>query len=61
MRWNRDFERKVHDLGGQKWLYAHTYYTEQEFEEIYDRNAYDALRDKYHVSFTIPIALESQQ
>jgi hypothetical protein len=25
---------KVHDLGGQKWLYAHAYYTEEEFNEV---------------------------
>jgi delta24-sterol reductase len=49
--WNRDFERKVHELGGQKWLYAHTYYTEEEFDEIYNRKEYDALRVKYHASY----------
>jgi FAD/FMN-containing dehydrogenase len=50
IRWNRDFERKVHELGGQKWLYAHTYYTEEEFDEIYNREKYDDLRVRYHVS-----------
>lgn len=49
--WNRDFERKVHELGGQKWLYAHTYYTEAEFDEIYNRKEYDALREKYHATY----------
>lgn len=44
---NRDLERKLQELGGMKWLYAHTYYTEQEFWNIYDREWYDALRDKY--------------
>ena len=39
--WNRAFEKKVHAVGGQKWLYAHTYYTEEEFNEIYDREKYD--------------------
>jgi FAD/FMN-containing dehydrogenase len=29
VEWNRTFERKVHELGGQKWLYAHAYYTEE--------------------------------
>lgn len=49
--WNRSFERKVHGLGGQKWLYAHAYYTEEEFNEIYNRKEYDALREKYHASY----------
>lgn len=49
--WNRKFEKKVHELGGQKWLYAHTYYTEEEFDEIYNKKEYDALREKYHAIY----------
>jgi delta24-sterol reductase len=49
--WNRMFERKVHELGGQKWLYAHAYYTEKEFNEIYNREEYDALRKKYFATY----------
>ncbi|EPE24478.1 FAD-binding protein [Glarea lozoyensis ATCC 20868] len=49
--WNRAFEKKVRSLGGQKWLYAHTYYTEEEFNEIYDREEYDSLRKKYHATY----------
>jgi hypothetical protein len=49
--WNRAFEKKVHELGGQKWLYAHTYYTEEEFDEIYNRNEYDVLRKKYCATY----------
>ncbi len=48
IEWNRAFEREVHEVGGQKWLYAHTYYTEDEFNEIYNRTEYDILRKKYH-------------
>lgn len=44
---NRRLERKVNDLGGKKWLYAHAYYTEDEFWDIYDKKKYDALRAKY--------------
>ncbi|MCJ1376896.1 hypothetical protein MMC20_008141 [Loxospora ochrophaea] len=44
---NRQLESKLRDLGGTKWLYAHTYYTEEEFWSIYDRNWYDRLRAKY--------------
>jgi Delta24-sterol reductase len=28
---NRDLERKLRELGGMKWLYAHAYYAEAEF------------------------------
>ncbi|KAL5114480.1 hypothetical protein ACEQ8H_007623 [Pleosporales sp. CAS-2024a] len=45
---NRDFEAKVTELGGMKCLYAHAYYTEQEFWGIYDENKYRDLRQKYH-------------
>ena len=48
---NRDFERKVQELNGKKWLYAHAYYTEEEFWNIYDRQVYDALREKYHAGY----------
>lgn len=45
---NRDFEAKVTALGGMKCLYAHAYYTEQEFWGIYDEKKYMELRRKYH-------------
>jgi hypothetical protein len=45
---NRDIERKVNDLGGLKCLYAHAYYTEEEFWNIYDEKGYGELRRKYH-------------
>ncbi|KAJ5102984.1 hypothetical protein N7532_003513 [Penicillium argentinense] len=48
MRKNRQIEHKVHSLGGKKWLYAHTYYTESEFWDIYNKDRYDSLREKYH-------------
>ena len=44
---NKDLERKLRELGGMKWLYAQTYYTEDEFWEMYDRKWYDSLRVKY--------------
>lgn len=47
---NRKFEHKVGELGGQKWLYAHAYYTEEEFNEIYNRKEYNALRVKNHAT-----------
>lgn len=44
---NRLLEAKVQQLCGKKWLYAHTYYTEHEFWDIYPKREYDALRSKY--------------
>ncbi|KAK8244507.1 hypothetical protein HDK90DRAFT_432409, partial [Phyllosticta capitalensis] len=44
---NRSLERAVARLGGFKWLYANTYYTQSEFWRIYDRAWYDGLRAKY--------------
>ena len=45
---NRELEQKLRDLGGTKWLYAHAYYEEGEFWEIYDRQWYEGLRRKYN-------------
>lgn len=45
---NRALEAKVRELGGMKWLYAHTYYDEPEFWDVYGgREWYDTLRKKY--------------
>ena len=48
---NRRLEHKIRQLEGRKWLYAHTYNTEEEFWEMYDRNNYDALRAKYQATY----------
>ncbi|OJJ98154.1 hypothetical protein ASPACDRAFT_31963 [Aspergillus aculeatus ATCC 16872] len=48
---NRRLERKVHALGGKKWLYAHAYYTEEEFWEIYDWERYRRLRERYQAAY----------
>ncbi|KAG5982378.1 hypothetical protein E4U55_002008 [Claviceps digitariae] len=52
---NRALEDKLVQLGGRKWLYAHTYYNQDEFWRVYDntRPWYDALRQKYHAT-TLP-------
>lgn len=47
---NRRLEQKVQDLGGRKWLYAHAYYTEDEFWSIFNKEEYDSLRLKYHAT-----------
>ena len=50
---NRDLEDELVKLGGRKWLYAHTYYSEKEFWQVYNRSWYERLRDKYHAT-TLP-------
>lgn len=57
VKMNRDLEGKVRELGGRKVLYSHTYYTEDEFWEIYGTDWYDALREKYHAT-TLPTAYD---
>ncbi len=47
---NRSIEAMTQKLGGRKWLYAHSYYTEEEFWKIYDKPWYDRLRQKYHAT-----------
>ena len=50
---NRALEDKLAQLGGMKWLYAHTYYSREEFWQQYDGPWYEALRAKYHAG-TLP-------
>ncbi|OAQ67234.1 galactose-1-phosphate uridylyltransferase [Pochonia chlamydosporia 170] len=47
---NRAVEKTLSELGGRKWLYAHTFYTEREFWDVYDRAWYESLRLKYHAT-----------
>ncbi|KAE8373978.1 hypothetical protein BDV26DRAFT_300686 [Aspergillus bertholletiae] len=51
LRFNHELEKLVNKLGGQKWLYARTYYTEEDFWLIYDRSTRDELREKYHATY----------
>lgn len=44
---NRRVEEKLRSLRGMKWLYADTFYTEEEFWAIYDREWYRKLRVEY--------------
>lgn len=48
---NRDLERVVRELGGIKWLYSKSYYTEKEFWSIYPRLEYETLRLKYNAHY----------
>jgi len=45
--YNRLIERKVAELGGLKSLYSNVFYTEEEFWQIYNREAYQALKKIY--------------
>ncbi len=44
---NQRIEAKTHELGGKKWFYAHSYYSEDEFWKSYDKKWYNQLRQKY--------------
>lgn len=54
---NKAIEHKLMKLGGKKWMYAHTYYTESEFWRIYDKRWYTALRTAYRAT-TLPTMYE---
>jgi delta24-sterol reductase len=48
---NRELEQMVHRVGGTKWLFARTYYSEDEFWDIYPRLDYEMLRLKYNAQY----------
>ena len=50
---NRALEEKLSQLDGMKWLYAHTYYTSDEFWKQFDSKWYAELREKYSAT-TLP-------
>ncbi|KXH25609.1 FAD binding domain-containing protein [Colletotrichum nymphaeae SA-01] len=47
IRDNKMIEQATRDLGGTKVVYGDSYYTEEEFWRIYDKEFYDELRDKW--------------
>ncbi|OGZ00463.1 MAG: hypothetical protein A2946_00420 [Candidatus Liptonbacteria bacterium RIFCSPLOWO2_01_FULL_53_13] len=51
---NRTMEAVAKNLGGRKTLYAHAYYTREEFWKIYDLGWYEALRKKYYATDVFP-------
>lgn len=54
---NRALEDKLVELGGMKWLYAHTYYTAEEFWKQYGSGWYEELRSRYSAR-TLPTAYD---
>lgn len=53
-RTHRQFENSVSQAGGRKMLYADSYYTQDEFWNIYDLEWYNKLRNKYHAENIFP-------
>lgn len=51
---NKQFETYVKNIHGRKMLYAHAYYSEKEFWNIYDPSWYEKLRKKYHATSVFP-------
>ncbi len=51
---NIRFEKLLQKLGGRKVFYAHSYYSEKDFWDIYDRKQYDHIREKYFASTIFP-------
>jgi len=51
---NRKIERKVAELDGVKSLYSESFYTEDEFWSVHDRDAYSALKARYDPTDALP-------
>jgi len=51
---NRKIEARVRELGGLKSLYSDSYYTEDEFWQVFDRDAYRALKTRYDPRGVLP-------
>lgn len=51
---NRLIERKVAELGGLKSLYSDSYYTREEFWQVFDHAAYLALKARYDPAGLLP-------
>ncbi|HEY4502896.1 MAG TPA: FAD-binding protein [Candidatus Paceibacterota bacterium] len=51
---NKKFEQFTKDHNGRKMLYAHAYYSESEFWEIYNNSWYISLRKKYFADKIFP-------
>lgn len=51
IRLNKQLEEGLQKHTGKKWLYAHAYYSEDDFWKIYDKKWYESLRKKYHADY----------
>ncbi|XP_069944164.1 delta(24)-sterol reductase-like isoform X3 [Cherax quadricarinatus] len=50
----RELERFTADMGGYPFLYADTFMTRKEFEEMFDLTAYEQVRHKYNAERAFP-------
>nr|XP_053628727.1 delta(24)-sterol reductase-like isoform X2 [Cherax quadricarinatus]XP_053628728.1 delta(24)-sterol reductase-like isoform X2 [Cherax quadricarinatus]XP_053628729.1 delta(24)-sterol reductase-like isoform X2 [Cherax quadricarinatus] len=50
----RELERFTADMGGYPFLYADTFMTRKEFEEMFDLTAYEQVRHKYNAEHAFP-------
>lgn len=55
---NKAFEQKAFQMGGRKMLYAHAYYSREEFWNIYDSTWYNSLRRAYCAEEAFPDVYE---
>lgn len=51
----RGIETLVRELGGLKWLYSWSFYTEEEFWSVYPRDKYEALRVKCNAQYLLNV------
>ena len=45
--YNKQIENRLVELGGMKCLYSDTFFGEDQFWSIYDKQAYDQVKAKY--------------
>ncbi|MDE1919669.1 MAG: hypothetical protein KGH56_03150, partial [Patescibacteria group bacterium] len=55
---NKDLERTLSEMGGRKMLYAHSYYSREEFWKTYDEAWYNSLRRAYSAESAFPDVYE---
>jgi len=55
---NRELEKELYKYKGRKVLYAHQYYTREEFWKIYNKKWYETLRKKYFAGEVFPDVYE---
>lgn len=51
---NKEFEDFARKVNARKMLYAHAYYSEEEFWKVYDKKWYEDLRKKYQAENVFP-------
>lgn len=52
IHYNRKIEEKLLQIGGFKCLYSDTFFSEEQFWQIYDKQAYDQVKSKYDPQHT---------